>query len=86
MLKKENKLPAVVFSFSKRKCDGCANLLSSLDLTTSTEKSAIHIQCAEAVARLDEDDSRLPQVCKIYHTVVVVLFLFVMAHVLHCMA
>ncbi len=65
MLKKENKLPAVVFSFSKRKCDECANLLSSLDLTDSSEKSAIHVQCAKAVARLDEDDSRLPQVLRV---------------------
>ncbi len=65
MLKKENKLPAVVFSFSKRKCDECASLLSSLDLTDSSEKSAIHLQCAEAVARLDEDDSRLPQVVRV---------------------
>ncbi len=65
MLKKEDKLPAVVFSFSKKKCDGCANLLSSLDLTDSSKKSAIHLQCAEAVARLDEDDSRLPQVLRV---------------------
>ncbi len=73
MLEKENNLPAVVFSFSKRKCDECANLLSSLDLTTSNEKSAIHIQCAEAVARLDEDDSRLPQVCRICIVFLVVI-------------
>ncbi len=63
MLKKENMLPVVVFSFSKRKCDECANLLSSLDLTDSNAKSVIHITCSKAVARLDEDDSKLPQVC-----------------------
>jgi antiviral helicase SKI2 len=43
MLKKKDKLPAVAFTFSKRKIDDNAQNLQNKDLTTASEKSEIHI-------------------------------------------
>ena len=61
-LNSDDLLPAVVFSFSKKRCVECAFGLSGLDLATTTEKSAIHMQFEAAVSRLQGTDKRLPQV------------------------
>ena len=58
----ENLLPCVVFSFSKKVCMGSARLLLTEDLTSSTEKSNIHVFCKKAIGRLNEIDRNLPQV------------------------
>ncbi|XP_077986520.1 superkiller complex protein 2-like [Glandiceps talaboti] len=62
MLKKTDGLPVVVFTFSKKKCDSNASQLTSLDLTTSSEKSEIHVFIHKSVQRLKEVDRKLPQV------------------------
>lgn len=62
MLQKEELLPCVVFSFSKKVCMGSARLLLTEDLTTAKEKSHIHVFCQTAIKRLSEVDQTLPQV------------------------
>nr|XP_006817545.1 PREDICTED: helicase SKI2W-like [Saccoglossus kowalevskii] len=62
MLRKSDGLPVVAFTFSKRKCDENASQLTSLDLTTSSEKNDIHIFIQKCVQRLKGTDRQLPQV------------------------
>ena len=64
-LRKKDLLPMVVFCFSKKRCDALADVLKSLDLTNSSEKSEIHIFCDRAVSRLRGSDKELPQVLRI---------------------
>lgn len=62
MLRKKEKLPVVAFTFSRKRCDDNADQLGNLDLTTSTEKSLIHVFIQKSVARLKGPDRKLPQV------------------------
>ena len=62
MLQKKDKLPMVAFTFSRARCDGNADSLSSLDLTTTTEKSEIHVFFKRSTALLKGSDQQLPQV------------------------
>lgn len=62
MLRKKEKLPVVAFTFSRKRCDDNADQLGNLDLTTSTEKSLIHVFIQKSVARLKGSDRNLPQV------------------------
>ncbi|XP_070532118.1 superkiller complex protein 2-like [Ptychodera flava] len=62
MLKKSDGLPVVAFTFSKKKCDSNASQLTTLDLTTSIEKSEIHVFFQKCVQRLKDNDRKLPQV------------------------
>ncbi|XP_078490119.1 superkiller complex protein 2-like [Ciona intestinalis] len=59
---KLNQLPIVAFTFSRKRCDENAALLSSLDLTSSQEKSEIHIFVNKCVKKLKGSDQSLPQV------------------------
>ncbi|KAH9324105.1 hypothetical protein KI387_004283 [Taxus chinensis] len=58
-------LPAVVFCFSKNRCDQSADSLTSVDLTSGSEKSEIRIFCEKAFSRLKGSDRRLPQVLRL---------------------
>jgi antiviral helicase SKI2 len=64
LLQKKNLLPVVVFTFSKKKCEEYASALSNLDLTSSTEKSEIHVFIEKSLARLRGSDRELPQVIR----------------------
>eukprot|EP00899_Mesostigma_viride_P007991 jgi/Mesvir1/17193/Mv07613-RA.1 len=64
-LKKENLLPAVIFAFSRRKCDECADNLSGLDLCDAREKSEIHHFFDLSLSRLKGTDRQLPQVLRL---------------------
>ncbi|CAI5495430.1 unnamed protein product [Closterium sp. Naga37s-1] len=55
----------VVFCFSKRRCDESADSLTSVDLTSKSDKSAIVMFCNSAFARLKGSDRHLPQVERI---------------------
>jgi antiviral helicase SKI2 len=55
-------LPAIVFSFSKKKCETLAYSLSTVNLTSPTEKSHIHQFIEESLTRLKGTDKKLPQV------------------------
>lgn len=64
-LDKELLTPAVVFSFSKKKCEELAHSLASLDLNTAKEGCAVQGFAIQAVARLSKNDAELPQVLSI---------------------
>lgn len=61
-LRSRAQLPVVVFTFSRGRCDEQASGLTSLDLTTSSEKSEIHLFLQRCLARLRGSDRQLPQV------------------------
>uniref|UniRef100_A0A1I8BR64 Helicase SKI2W n=1 Tax=Meloidogyne hapla TaxID=6305 RepID=A0A1I8BR64_MELHA len=55
-------LPMIVFIFSRQRCDETAQLLHSVDLTTESEKYAIHNFFYRCIDRLTGSDKELPQV------------------------
>lgn len=63
-LRKRALLPAVIFTFSKRKCEENADALLSTDLNSASEKSAIRIFLDRAVAKLKVEDRELPQIIR----------------------
>lgn len=62
MLRRKEKLPAVAFTFSRKKIDGNAATLTTIDLTSSSEKNEIHIFYQKCISRLKGTDRKLPQV------------------------
>lgn len=58
-------LPAVIFVFSKKRCEEYANTLTSIDFCNAKEKSQIHMFIDKAVARLKKEDRELPQIMAI---------------------
>ena len=64
-LKRKDKLPVVAFTLSRNRCDTNATMLTSLDLTTSMEKSDIHHFISKCVLRLKNVDRQLPQVIQL---------------------
>ena len=65
MLKKQTLLPAIIFTFSKKKCEEYANALSNIDLTGgAAEKSEIHVFFERSLACLKGSDKELPQVLR----------------------
>ena len=58
----QDKLPVVVFTFSRNKCDTYAKLLSSVDLCTGAQKAEIHGFFQKSISRLKGTDKELPQV------------------------
>ncbi|XP_005103863.1 helicase SKI2W [Aplysia californica] len=65
MLKRKDKLPAVAFTFSKKKIEETASSLQSVDLTTASEKSEIHVFFRRCITRLKGSDQTLPQVLQL---------------------
>lgn len=61
-LDREGLIPAVVFSFSKKKCVEIAYMLQSLDLNSAKERSTVQSFSAQTVSRLSRNDAELPQV------------------------
>lgn len=61
-LEKKDWLPTVCFVFSRNKCDMFANMLTTVDLTTKSEKSFIHKFIKSQIEKLDVVDQDLPQV------------------------
>ena len=61
-LDREGLTPIVTFSFSKKKCEEIADMLRSLDLNTSAERSAVQGFTIQTIARLSPNDATLPQV------------------------
>jgi antiviral helicase SKI2 len=69
-LDRELLTPAVVFSFSKKKCEEIAHMLSSIDLNSAKERGAVQGFTLQTIARLSQHDSQLPQVLTICEMVV----------------
>jgi antiviral helicase SKI2 len=64
-LKKQNLVPAIIFAFSKKKCEEFAQGLTNLDLTAGqTEKAKIHIFIEKSLQCLVGTDRELPQVLR----------------------
>ena len=63
-LRKMELLPAVIFTFSKRKCEEYASGLSNVDLMTATEKSQVHVFIERSLRRLSRSDRQLPQILR----------------------
>lgn len=62
-LQKIDKLPIIAFTFSRKRCDENAHSLSTLDLlSTSAERSEVHVFFQRSMMRLKGTDSKLPQV------------------------
>ncbi|GJQ12604.1 hypothetical protein GpartN1_g4395.t1 [Galdieria partita] len=62
-LKKQQLTPAVIFCFSKRRCEEAADSLQAVDLTEgANEKSSIHQFVEHSIARLKREDRQLPQI------------------------
>lgn len=65
LLKEDNLLPVIIFTFSKKKCEEYAKALFNLDLTAgAAQKSQIHIFFESSIACLKGTDRELPQVCR----------------------
>ncbi|ETV69679.1 hypothetical protein H257_14698 [Aphanomyces astaci] len=65
LLQDKTLLPVVVFAFSKRMCEESANRLAGMDLSSSSERSEIHVFCAASISRLQGTDQQLPQVLQV---------------------
>lgn len=61
-LNRQKLLPAVIFVFSKKKCEQYATMLNTLDFCTAKQKSEIHMFVDKAVARLKKEDRDLSQI------------------------
>jgi antiviral helicase SKI2 len=63
-LEREEMMPTVTFSFSKKKCEEIADMLRSLNLNTAAERNLVQSFAIQTVARLSPNDQCLPQVVK----------------------
>ncbi|KAJ1916948.1 Antiviral helicase ski2 [Mycoemilia scoparia] len=63
-LKKQDLLPAVIFSFSRKKCEEFATTLSNIDFLNSSLKASIHTFIEDSLKRLKPEDRTLPQIIK----------------------
>jgi antiviral helicase SKI2 len=61
-LQKQNLLPVVAFTFSRRKCDENADSLGNLELNVSNERSAVHVFMQKCLSKLKGSDAELPQI------------------------
>lgn len=55
-------LPAVIFVFSKKRCEDYAATLSGVNFCNAKERSEIHMFIDRAVSRLKKEDRELPQI------------------------
>lgn len=63
-LRKQDLLPAVIFVFSKKRCEEYAESLSGFNFSNSRESSEIHMFIDKAVSRLKKEDRELPQILR----------------------
>ena len=57
--------PMIVFSFSKKEVEGNALAMKDLDLTSEEEKQTINVMFEAALATLNEEDHKLPQILSV---------------------
>lgn len=64
-LQKRDLDPAIIFCFSKKKCNEAADHLHAQDLTAgATDKNQIHLFYQSAIARLSANDRNVPQIAR----------------------
>ncbi|KAK0182702.1 hypothetical protein PV327_000812 [Microctonus hyperodae] len=61
-LREFKKLPVVIFTLSRNRCDTNADALTGVDLTTETEKGHVRSFFKKCIKRLNEVDRELPQI------------------------
>lgn len=64
-LSKSKLLPAVIFVFSKKRCEEYCDTLNTLEFTNHKEKSEIHMFINKSVSMLKKEDRELPQILKV---------------------
>ena len=66
-LRKRDLMPAVVFCFSKRRCEDAADALGAINLLEGGAEDAhrVHAFMEAALARLRHEDRRLPQLARV---------------------
>ena len=64
-LRREDLLPTCIFVFSKKRCEENADAMSNLDFCDAKEKSAIHMIVEKSLARLSQEDRKLPQIIRL---------------------
>lgn len=64
-LSQKKLLPAVIFVFSKKRCEDYVDTLQGVSFCNAKEKSEIHMFIDRAVSRLKKEDRELPQILKI---------------------
>ena len=62
MIWTRNYQPVIVFSFSKRDCEGNALQMSKLDFNDQVEKDLVTQVYQNAISTLSDDDQQLPQI------------------------
>ncbi|CUS20249.1 LAQU0S01e02366g1_1 [Lachancea quebecensis] len=63
-LKSKDLLPAVIFVFSKKRCEDYADWLDGINFCSAKERSQIHMFVEKSVTRLKKEDRDLPQIIK----------------------
>ncbi|KAJ1981036.1 Antiviral helicase ski2 [Dimargaris xerosporica] len=63
-LRKKTLLPAVIFTFSRRRCEEYANGLTNTDFNTAVQKHAVQSFITKSLVRLREPDRTLPQIVR----------------------
>ncbi|SCU90246.1 LAME_0E07690g1_1 [Lachancea meyersii CBS 8951] len=64
-LKANELLPAVIFVFSKKRCEDYADWLDGVNFCASKERSQIRMFIDKSITRLKKEDRELPQITKI---------------------
>jgi ATP-dependent RNA helicase DOB1 len=62
MIMMKNYNPVIIFSFSKRECEGLAISLSKFELNSTEEQELVVNIFTNAIDNLSEDDKQLPQI------------------------
>ncbi|KAJ2631765.1 Antiviral helicase ski2 [Coemansia sp. RSA 1290] len=61
-LRSQGLLPAVVFTFSRKRCEEYAYSLRNLDFLNDSRRSQVHIFVERCLKRLKPEDRKLPQI------------------------
>lgn len=61
----KNYNPVIVFSFSKRECEGYALNMSKLEFNSADEQDLVTSIFTNAIDNLSEDDKKLPQIANL---------------------
>ncbi|KAF6000413.1 helicase [Cyanidiococcus yangmingshanensis] len=66
-LRKRDLMPAVVFCFSRKRCEEAADSLGSMDLLqgSASDGNRIHVLMESALSRLSDADRRVPQIGRV---------------------
>ncbi|SCU77743.1 LAMI_0A02190g1_1 [Lachancea mirantina] len=63
-LRSKQLLPAVIFVFSKNRCEEYADWMEGVNFCSGKEKSQIHMFVERSITRLKKEDRELPQIVK----------------------